>query len=66
VDSCDLLILLLTLQKFNRHVAANSATPFPVTACVTACVCSYIRRLHVGVKTRNIDTRPSAIVKIKN
>jgi len=65
VDSCDLLMLVLAVRYFNRHISANSATPFPVPTCVTACVYSYIRCLYVIVKAGNIDIRLSAIVKIK-
>jgi len=57
VDSCDLLTLVLTVRHFNRHISANSATPFPVPACVTACVYSYLRYLYIIVKAGNIDTR---------
>ena len=62
MDSCDLLILVQTVQQFNRHITPNSATPFPVPACVY----NYTRCLYVIVKAGNIQTRPSAIIMIKN
>lgn len=57
VNSCDLLILVLTVRHFDRRISANSATPFPVPARVTARVYSYIRCLYVIAKADNIDTR---------